>query len=534
MMKKTILPVLLWALLPFFLSAQAVLEHTYQAYGTVRVNLEIDGIKYYYADVASRKLLIYNEDHTLWKSLDLGITADTIFSLYVYNLSQTAIFADPQLEYIYSFYGMDNNGAYINGGGIRNESGQTFLDGESPTSRIMNGVPKMTADGKVYALPGLTLEHTYDNSSGTFDTYKVDDAIDAYFNWIGDSIFIYKDDHTLWRKIIYHKTCTLCSATVISISHTAIDPDSNFELVLQIYANQHYTPTIIREDGSIIFQVNSAANRPSFLALYGAELGLPELKLVQQFQSPDSTAILHLPDLAVETTLPYYMLTGSVDQGDYKGFPYEVGQTASSFSTINLSDYSTWKTFAKTDGKNWYPSLFTRHLFDTDDDVEFGCAKDGVSPYFSWFVRDETDGTILLDEPFAQYARLSEIPGKPVKLMVAFINYDGSPSNPASFTKVYGFLGASGLPIIPNTDNFTMIVTPNPGSSDVFLDFNRAPQKEITTNLYDLTGRLIYSDKFAPAEFVKLPQSAFPGGAGVYILEVRSGQSRTVSKVMRL
>lgn len=78
--------------------AQLTLEHTYTG-STMAFNLEGIGPKWAVTDVAGKRLNIYNEDHTLWKSVVLDVPADvTSFSI---QLLSTKLFdLDGDIEFI--------------------------------------------------------------------------------------------------------------------------------------------------------------------------------------------------------------------------------------------------------------------------------------------------------------------------------------------------------------------------------------------------------------------------------------------------
>ena len=78
--------------------AQLRLEHTYTG-STMAFNLEGIGPKWAVTDVAGKRLNIYNEDHTLWKSVVLDVPADAS-GMQIQLLSTKLFDLDGDIEFI--------------------------------------------------------------------------------------------------------------------------------------------------------------------------------------------------------------------------------------------------------------------------------------------------------------------------------------------------------------------------------------------------------------------------------------------------
>jgi len=502
-MKKIILPILS-AFLPFFLSAQLTLEHTYPAYAAARVNLEISGIKYYYADAESRKLLLFNEDHTPWKTVDVNITIDSVWQIQVSDVSQTRIMADTLIEFRF-FYKGGNNGYFVNGGGVQNEAG-TILINKSSALYTINGADKLFSDDRVYQLPGLALEHDY--SYGHLVLHAIDAEVYTYSVLEPGKISLYHYDHSLWKTINYDPACSNCTAFISAISQISVDPDPDFELLLQIqrYNPQQTTLRIVKEDGSIIWEKNSDIDESIYCTMVGSAFGVDETKLVTFLFSKDSTIFYSLPDLSVETKLPFLYRSLDAEQEGRKCNGNNTPIGASTMDILNLPTFDIWHSFAKPADEIWYPSFFSRHLMDSDDDIEFGYLTSVASPDTGGLrIRDETDGSILLEEQYVWDALIDVIPGEPTKLIYTFENINPAQIPTPRYTKVYALGGMSGLPIVSSAPDLSVIGSPNPGAGDVWLDFSRIPDQDLNVRVYDLTGKAIFTRQFAPSESLLLP-----------------------------
>ena len=68
-------------LLLFFTSvsfSQITLKHTYENNIVTRINLEVSGEKYYYFNETTDEIIIYNSNHTFWRTIPLEIATNTI------------------------------------------------------------------------------------------------------------------------------------------------------------------------------------------------------------------------------------------------------------------------------------------------------------------------------------------------------------------------------------------------------------------------------------------------------------------------
>jgi len=70
---------IIFTILVFFAarsSAQFTLEHTYTGVSAAYIHLPVAGYKYYVMDVANKQCRLYNNDHSLWKTVNLSIPAN--------------------------------------------------------------------------------------------------------------------------------------------------------------------------------------------------------------------------------------------------------------------------------------------------------------------------------------------------------------------------------------------------------------------------------------------------------------------------
>lgn len=510
-----------------FCTAQVTLEHTYPNAGVSRVKLEVDGVKYYFADPVNRQLVILNEDHSLWKAVDLDIDMDTITSLFISGLSQHRLIADDEIEYIYYAYGK-KNGSFTSKSGTTNLS-ETFSSNTTGFFYTVNGVEKLVSGSTVYTLPGMIPEYTYPN----IDVLRVDDAFDVYVVIAGNTVELYRDDHILWKTVDIAFWCNFCYPGIMAVSQTSIDADSLIELVVSMQTNPplKYHISVIKEDGTLLFEYQGGEGERIYADLLGPSQGFDSYKLALNMDDLDSTRIYHLPDFALEKTFDFGYNYINTNQEGTKFFPYNTRPGTTEMPVLNSSDYSLWHTCPKPAGETWLPSSFSRYLFDTDDDVEFDYLFTANDQTYGYRLRDETDGSLLIDEPNMWGSYLSYLPGSPVKLVCWFRNYYPNLVSAADFTQIYSINASTGLNIAGGND-LELIASPNPGIGDLWINFTNTPSSEVEVLVFDLSGRNTFSQIFSPAESLPVPQTAF-GQPGIYLVEVRTDGIRTVVKVVR-
>lgn len=135
--------------------AQMTLEHSYQPVSYFQVvNLEDEGEKYAMYDTTTKTLKLHNPDHSLWKTIQIPISAGFSFS-NVYCLSTKFFNGDSKVELFYSEYNYTQskyNGYVINeDGNILN----TLPD-------VYYLIPAKVGNGwKVYCTSQLYKENVY-------------------------------------------------------------------------------------------------------------------------------------------------------------------------------------------------------------------------------------------------------------------------------------------------------------------------------------------------------------------------------------
>lgn len=86
--------------------AQIYLENTYPA-STGLTNLAVSGYKYFLMDIANNQCVLYNMDHSVWKTINLSVP-DGMYLYDVNNVSETLFNTDNKVELAYIYYAYDS------------------------------------------------------------------------------------------------------------------------------------------------------------------------------------------------------------------------------------------------------------------------------------------------------------------------------------------------------------------------------------------------------------------------------------------
>lgn len=109
------------------LKAQITLEHTYTGVSAAYIHLPTAGYKYYVMDVANSQCRLYNNDHSLWKTINLSVPSN----YYLYDIqfvSEDLFNSDNLIEFLYVSYNYNATlDYYTYDTRIANENGSILL-----------------------------------------------------------------------------------------------------------------------------------------------------------------------------------------------------------------------------------------------------------------------------------------------------------------------------------------------------------------------------------------------------------------------
>ena len=143
-MKKTVIIFIILSLFTFRTQAQLTLEQTYSGVSAAYINLPAAGYKYYVMDVAKSQCRLYNNDHSLWKTINLSVPTN-YYLCDIQYVSENLFNTDNSIELLYVSYKYNTSLAYY-----------TY------DTRIVNEHGTM-----LYSMPGAGYSYIYPAQNGS-------------------------------------------------------------------------------------------------------------------------------------------------------------------------------------------------------------------------------------------------------------------------------------------------------------------------------------------------------------------------------
>jgi hypothetical protein len=465
---------------------QIELEHTYNNALITRINLEFSGEKYYEFKSATNELVLYNDDHTWWKTILLPAPAPSMFtSTRVFHVSDAEFNQDSNLEIIYGYYNFD--APYYESKVIA-EDGTVLLTIPNALKVTLNKIPGLsnklitenTANNvvsKVYSVPELILENTYTN--GQINRVNLENSGEKYYllNKTTNEAQLYNTNHTIWKTVSLPKPSeALYSETAIGvISENRINTDSLLEIGYSFYtvAGNIYTyeSVIVNENSDVLLTLPA-----TFSAKINTIDGLSD-KLIATIVHYDNTIgryyssnVYTLPGLALEKEYDSEIIRVKLENSGEKYF--STNPTDSYARTYN-ADHTPWKSiFLDIPFDMYQGSVHVDIISETkialDPLLEIGYGYVYYSPlmYTEYYGRVMNEnGLTYLNTTGAQSYTLSEFPNLPNKL-IELINFPDVFENTSNYqTSVYSIdatMGTSGF-----QNKKTIEIAPNPANSVV-------------------------------------------------------------------
>jgi hypothetical protein len=283
------------------------LEHRYDL-ELGRWNLESSGEKYVALDLSNKQFVVYNADHSLWKTI--GIPDTTGLRVYQWSVSETKINSDNQIEIVYSYYTTTPTAKRFVG--VLNEAGTlifTIPDAMQFTLEELPGKPnKIIAsfrDGnhlnsRVYDLPGFTEEMYYEYYTRRA---ALELSGEIYYHTDDDhkEVKLYDGDHHLWRTIELDVPSNASLGSIQHISEHTIIKDDKIEFAFTSYITENeittYESRVMNEDGTSLLVL------PDVSLVKLIELPGADPKLIAYYRQSDNsytTEVYGMPTSATE------------------------------------------------------------------------------------------------------------------------------------------------------------------------------------------------------------------------------------------
>ena len=528
MMKKTLLLLMLLSSLLSF--GQFELEQTYYyTRGVQRIVLENSGEKYFYVDYQTGTIQLFNADHTPWKTINITLPPDN-YSLYVFNISETLINADDNLEIIYSTYSAPG----IRRSKIVNELGMLLLSEENCYRFLIDkkegmGNKIISSKGVVYSLPSLAVEHTYPyiNDANVKRVNLENSGEKYYFLDRANSLAVlYNSDHTFWKNIALPIPEGYSIFNIDILSENQLNSDSLIEVGYSCQNNVEQQSRIANENGETLliatnpgnFEVSSVEGLPNKLMVYYMPGDIPD-------ETSRRTDVYDIPTFNLEHTYQQFVYRVKLENSGEKYHANNYDYLTSDITIYN-SDHSLWKTVTTPaiNGETIENVFISETKIDLDDALELiytisSNTLDG-GHYYGFIVKE--NGTVILDLPGAYDVFLSEFPSLETKLMV--YSQDGPSFDQLYYTTtVYHFDPTSSA---NEFDNLHFNFAPNPANSDINL-FSKL--KIAQSTLYNSLGVIV--KKWEDNDITTINVENFP--SGIYLLELLdSNNQKSTHKVI--
>ena len=254
---------------------ELTLEHSYAESRMQRIKLETSGEKYFAIDQLNNTVNVYNNNHSLWKTVSIPRPTNAFYFLSTITLFENSINGDAGLKVFYSYNVnslreakiVDENNAVLLTVTDGVYCDLSILDGSE--NKLLVAREVQTAPGvsllstNVYHLPSLALEFAYPTE---MKRMKMELSGEKYLTCLNPpdaNAKIYNSDHTLWKSIPLPLPDASYKAREIYVSETTLNNDALIEVIYSGVTGSLFSPqyvsTIMNENGLVYLSVPDAA-----------------------------------------------------------------------------------------------------------------------------------------------------------------------------------------------------------------------------------------------------------------------------------
>lgn len=505
-------------------SAQIEWEHTYFYTTVTRIVLENSGEKYYSVNRPLGRIEFFNADHSFWKNVPISVPAQT-YSIVVRHISETTINADSNIEISYTAF----SSAAEPQSSIVNDLGTVLLSEDNCsalTVDIKDGLASkvISANGGVYAVPALSLEHTF--SIGDAKRVKLENSGEKYYllDKPNSVVNFYNSDYSFWKSVPASIPQTASYAWVNFVSDHQVNEDDFIELAYSYFSNAVAVSKVVNENGDTLFtaadtngiQVSVIDGLTNKLMVYKADNGT----------SPTTytTEIRNIDDFSLEHTYQGQMTRAKLENSGEKYYIVNNNHNTNSVIIYN-SDHTPWKTFdiaLQNPDETIIGVWPSETKIDPDSQVELfytisSNTLDG-GHYSSYIVKE--DGEELLSVPGAYALYLSEFPGVTSKIIANTQDGDFPMLQYASI--IYTFEGVFAL---QDFDKTAVKMVPNPANDAV-----RLTSETLIVKVEVFDARGVAVSQFSAAAIEKINVGNLANGLYLFRLTDANGNA-SVKKI---
>jgi hypothetical protein len=527
----------------FFLNqafAQYALEHTYSIHGELyRARIPGFGEKYYFVDNEAHTIVFFNADHTSWKTITPQNLPAIVDRLDVYLVFGANVVKNDGLFYLLIHVnGTDLNGAQNNYDAIINENGETIFNKAGILITLPNWQQEYVVENLVYALPGLTLSHTYSSYLWQYILASPGALEPAYFadiDYDTEQIFLNTAYNQLIRTIPFPPiTPGYNRSSQLKLTDDIGDGTTDMKILFTENdpVNNTINFKVFRENGEQLFTKQFALDAGYYGADWQNSFAFGPSKNKLLISNAEAGIQYHhfysLPEFTLEkdllNSIPY-----EIEPGSIRWAAYQRDETQTDITLYNPDDWSATQTFTKPLGITWYFGDFSKYVFDSDPGLE-SLNVELINGQTKPVIRELSDQSIIFQDDTLVAGRVSRIPGT-INKLICFTN--GVNGNPNIF-KVYSLRTVTTLNINDAAARqLDVSISPNPSSSgNVFVSFEQMPESSVDVTVFNAQGILTGQVQSTGNEQIAVPETCFPT-QGLYFVTVRAGDWKGVAKVMR-
>ena len=505
--------------------AQITLEHTYTDGNVNRVKLEYSGEKYYVLNTATNELILYNADHSLWKTIVLPASPPNPLagSARIYHVSEAKINPDVQIEILFSYY---NNVSNKFESRISQEDGTILLTIPDAFEARINEIQGLSDKiitvntttnpiSKVYSLPDFTLENTY--TDGAIKRVNLENSGEKYYllDKVNQNTKIFNSDHSLWKTIVLPKPSEAKYGEIGIISETQINTDALLEIGYSYYTLEgsiaDYVGKLINENNLELLSIPKARILTVDF-IEGLENKLMATLNNATVNTSFSTNVYQLPSLTLENAYESEVTRVKLENSGEKY--HTSNELLTPQAKIYNSNHTLWKTISLPLPTNELYKITTinslsENKIDSDALVELSYSyvlAGLLEPIYQSRVINE-NGEILITVDGIDGLFLNEITNLNTKLIGNTYNpYDGG------YTSVVCSIG--NLKTNTFNHNLQVIISPNPAKSIMNVNSSTSPIKEVS--IYNMAGALVKRE--IAQNITKINVEELP--KGIYILYI--------------
>ncbi len=537
----------LW-LAPNKILAQLTLEATYPTTDLRRIQLPVSGEKWYYADDSTRKIYLFNANHTPWKTVNYPSEPNKKVSLDAMNrpVSETTFNSDGLLEFVWRF--KDSTGQFVKILNERNELVYNFGQGVNAlTVNELTGSPmKLFVENgnydhqktAIFSLPSMRLDTVFDYAG---------DMQRRRFSYAGEK-FYFKNRHTnfleilnpnyaRWKAFKIHKTRNglKINDDIFFVDDGIFTSDSSVGCMLTYrYSDDSPLKKIVIEKDSNTNRRIRYANSYSHLLL-DRKIGQPDKLIFNETYNNNNSwrnKIFKLPSFDWEKT--------------YDCPPFELClverillmQNRIRYAYINHQSIQLFDKSHSYKGNmiiNPSQGYYFEYSYNFRPLICDSIVNQDTLLEAIWIERKNMasnlritteNGINLATIPNASYFQISQLNNLSNKLVTKMSN-----GFKDFETKVWRFSTRTPVSDPSVSTAFEATISPNPFSNAFTINvlLNDRP---LSIRLFNAVGGLVFSEKMTTNNATFTPPNGLP--QGVYWCEIANGKSQIIKKLVKM